>query len=168
VFSERLGSGSDPRVRLVDDKGRAFRYELKYYNLVDISHSPRINDYIGIEARFLEYQFNEDISYLRGVGDFQLRIDETYVVQQSVNIFNLKYGINYPVGERFYIDLYTGLGIRIPNYKNPNRIYNPEIDTIIDDDDNGFLEFRRNSHLEGIDEQNVLNFTLGFKFGYKF
>ncbi|WP_426430546.1 hypothetical protein ACPX19_13420 [Winogradskyella sp. HB-48] len=166
VFTERLGSGRNPKLILVKDKGRAFRYELKYYNVLSISSNPRVNEYIGLEARFLRYQFNEDISYIRELEEISFPIDETLVVRKSVNIFNIKYGLNYPIGKRLFIDLYSGFGVRIFDIKNPNRNYNPETDSL-NDDDRWHFDYRRRN-VEGINSNNHFNFTLGFKFGYKF
>ncbi len=165
VFTERLGSGRNPKLRLVEDKGRAFRYELKYYNLLSISSNPRVNEYIGLETRFIRYQFNEDISYTRELDEITFTIDETLVVRKSVNIINIKYGLNYPIGKKLFIDLYSGFGVRLFDIKNHNRNYNPETDTLIDD--RGHHDFRRRN-VEGLNSENHLNFTLGFKFGYKF
>ncbi|WP_138433433.1 hypothetical protein [Winogradskyella algicola] len=165
VFTERLGSGRNPKLRLVKDKGRAFRYELKYYNLLSISNNPRVNEYIGIESRFIRYQFNEDISYIRELEEIAFSIDETLVVHKSVNVFNIKYGLNYPIGKNYFIDLYSGFGIRLFNIKNPGRNYNPETDTL--NDDRGHFDYRRRN-VEGLNNNNHFNFTLGFKFGYKF
>lgn len=165
VFTKRLGSGRNPKLRLVKDKGRAFRYELKYYNLLSISSSPRVNEYIGIESRFIRYQFNEDINYTRELDEITFSIDETLIVRKSVNIFNIKYGLNYPIGKNYFIDLYSGFGIRLFNIKNPNRNYNPETDTL--NDDRWHFDYRRRN-IEGLNSENHFNFTLGFKFGYKF
>ncbi|MBV7268189.1 hypothetical protein [Winogradskyella luteola] len=165
VYTKRLGSGRNPKLQLVEDKGRAFRYELKYYNLISISNNPRVNEYIGVEARFLRYQFNDDIRFSRKIDDIRYTVDETLVVQKSIDIFNIKYGLNYPIGKRLYIDLYSGFGIRIRTLKNPNRNYNPDTDFLLDEDSH--YDFRRNN-IEGINEGNDFNFSLGFKFGYKF
>ena len=165
VFTERLGSGKSPKLKIVKNKGRAFRYELKYYNLLSISSNPRVNEYIGIESRFLRYQFNEDISFRRDAEDISYIIDETLVVRKSVNIFNIKYGLNYPIGKNYFIDLYSGFGVRLFDIKNVNRNYNPETDTLIDD--RGHFDYRRRN-IEGLNHNNRFNFTFGFKFGYKF
>ncbi len=164
VFSKRLGSGRNPKIKLVKNKGRSFRYELKYYNLLSISSNPRVNEYIGLESRFIRYQFNEDISFRRNAEDVSYTVDETLVVRKSVNIFNLKYGLNYPIGKNYFIDLYAGFGVRLFEIKNPNRNYNPETDTLIDD--RGHFDYRRRN-VEGLNNNNHFNLTLGFKFGYK-
>lgn len=166
VFTKRIGSGHNPDINIVKNKGRAFRYELKYYNLLSISSNPRVNEYIGLESRFIRYQFNEDISYIRELEEIRFPIDETLVVRKSVNVFNIKYGLNYPIGKHLFIDVYSGFGIRIFDIKNLNRNYNPETDTL-DDDDRWHLDFRRRN-IEGLNQDRHFNFTLGFKFGYKF
>ncbi len=165
VFSERFGSGRNPRLRIVEDKGRSFRYELKYYNLLSISSNPRVNEYIGFEARFLRYQFNEDISYRRFNEEISYFINETMVVQKSIDVFNIKYGLNYPIGKKLYIDLYSGFGVRIRKLKNPGRSYNPNTDQLKQED--SYYDFRRDN-IEGLNDGKEFNFSLGFKFGIKF
>jgi hypothetical protein len=166
VFTDRLRDNSN-NIKLVENKGRAFRYELKYYNLLSISSNPRVNEYIGIEARFIRTQFNESISYSRANQDFNVFVQESIAVIKSVDIFNLKYGLNYPIGKRMYIDLYSGFGFRIKTFKNPNRQFNPETDRLLNDDDSWIFNFDSN-YLEGTDDQKLFNFSFGFKFGIKF
>jgi hypothetical protein len=165
VFSDRLGN-ENTEFDIVKEKGRSFRYELKYYNLLSISNSPRVNEYIGLEGRFMRYQFNDAISYRRSIDAIDYNVNEIIAVGESVNVFNIKYGLNYPIGDRFYLDLYSGFGIRIRTVKNPGRRFNPETDFLYDDRDS-FFNFRR-SNSEGISDNQALNFTLGFKFGVKF
>ncbi|WP_299122778.1 hypothetical protein [uncultured Winogradskyella sp.] len=165
VYTDRLGG--EPDFKLVENKGRMFRYELKYYNLVNVSSNPRINEYIGLEARFLRYQFNDDLRFTRTNEDISYFVRETFAVQKSIDVFNLKYGINFPIGKRLYLDLYSGFGLRFVEIKNPNRNYNPETDVLDEDIDGYFLNFRR-SNIQGVDDGTEFNFTLGFKFGIKF
>jgi len=165
VFT-RKRAGGEPSLKIVENKGQAFRYELKYYNLVRMSTNPRVNEYIGLEARLIRYQFNDNVRYWRTDEDSDEFINETFAVQKYIDVFNLKYGLNYALGKRLYIDLYYGLGLRIKSLKNPNRDFNPETDQRADSD-GSFFDFRP-SNLEGINDGTEFNFTLGFKFGIKF
>ena len=164
VYTNRLRDNSKPKS--FENKGRSFRYELKYYNLVSISNNPRVNEYIGIEARFIRQQYNKELRYYRTNQDINYFINEPIAVFKSVDIFNLKYGLNFPVGKRMYIDLYSGLGYRHKTFKNPNRLYNPEADELIDDIDHYWRI--NNNYLEDRDDSKLFNFSLGFKFGIKF
>lgn len=165
VFSDRLGN-DNTEFEIVKEKGRSFRYELKYYNLLSISNSPRVNEYIGLEGRFMRYQFNDVIRYRRSIDAIDFNVNEIIAVGESVNVFNIKYGLNYPIGDRFYLDVYSGFGIRIRTVKNPDSRFNAETDFLYDDR-SSFFNYRRSNN-EGINDSQGLNFTLGFKFGVKF
>lgn len=166
VFTKRLGK--KPKFEVFKNKGRAFRYELKLYNLLGKSRNQRFNNYLGFETRFLRFQFSDQDSYYTTNEDINYYVNVPFGVDKKVDIFNLKYGVNYPIGKRFYFDVYTGLGIRIRDIKNIYSTEPPERDTTYftdDDDDHCFFCFRRN---ETQDSGTFFNFTLGFKFGYKF
>jgi uncharacterized protein YegP (UPF0339 family) len=165
VFSDRLGNDNTD-FEIIKEKGRSFRYELKYYNLLSISSGPRVNEYIGLESRFMRYHFNDVIRYRRSIDAIDFNVNEIIAVGESVNVFNIKYGLNYPIGDCFYLDLYSGFGIRIRTVKNPGSRFNPETD-FLNDDGGSFFDFRR-SNSEVINDSQELNFTLGFKFGVKF
>ena len=164
VFTERHNASS--RLEFYKNKGREFRYELKYYNLTTILRNPKVNEYIGLEARFVRYQYNKNIQYYRSNEEISYYVNEPIAVQKSLNIFNIKYGFNFPIGKHMFLDLYSGFGIRNKTFKNPNRSYNPEIDQLLDND-NHYFSFNNNNYLEGIDNQKLLNFSLGFKLGFK-
>ncbi len=150
---------------LVEDRGHSLRFELKFYNLINLSDNPRIQSYIGVETRFLRSQFTDDISYSISNEDISYSKTEDYIVQRKVDIRNLKLGMNFPVGKRFYFDVYSGFGVRKIRVENPNRFYDPEIHSSFDDD--GFFLFRRRSTLEEDGNRNYFNFSLGFKFGIR-
>ncbi|WP_299100260.1 hypothetical protein [uncultured Winogradskyella sp.] len=164
VYTKRLGSSS--RLEVFENKGRSFRYELKYYNLTKFIRNPKVNEYLGLEARLVRYQYNKRINYYRSNQDINYFVSEQIAVQKSLDIFNIKYGLNFPVGKKMYIDLYTGLGLRKKTFKNPNINYNPETDRFLDDDNHSFFGIN-NNYLEGVHDRNLLNFSLGFKFGFK-
>lgn len=163
VYTERIGSSS--QLEFYKNKGREFRYELKYYNLISILRNPKVNEYIGLEARFIRYQYNKKLQYYRSAEDISYFVDEHIAVQKSLNIFNIKYGLNFPIGNHMFLDLYSGLGIRNKKFKNPNIKYNPQTDYLVDDDNHYFSI--NDNYLEGVDDGKLLNFSLGFKFGFK-
>ncbi|WP_173301120.1 hypothetical protein [Winogradskyella litoriviva] len=148
-----------------ENKGFTSRYELKYYNLISITNNPKVNEYIALEARFLRHQFNKVISIRRINNDINYYIREPITVHKFLDIFNIKYGLNFPVGKRMYLDVYSGFGFRNKTFKNPNSFYNPETDYILESDSHLF--FGRKRYLEGVDNQKLFNFSLGFKFGIK-
>ncbi len=162
VYTERLGDNT--KFKVVDNKGRSFRYELKYYNLFHLTNNPNINEYIGLEARFIRYQFNRNIDYTTTLNEISYSINEPIAVQKSVDIFNLKYGLNFPIGKRFFLDLYSGFGVRLKRFKNPNANYNSNTDFLNEDDE--YIFTRR--YLEDVDDINQFNLSLGVKFGIKF
>ncbi|WP_026755909.1 hypothetical protein [Sediminibacter sp. Hel_I_10] len=148
----------------VKDQGHSLRFEIKYYNLLHLSSNPNINDYIGLEARFLRTQFTDNIDYIITNEDLSFYRNEPIIVQKQANIFNLKYGLNLPIGKALYFDVYGGFGLRFKQIKNPNRMYNPDIHNLMDDYSENFF----NEHiLEETGNQNHFNVSLGFKFGVK-
>ena len=167
VFTKRIGNGQNKDFKIVNDKGRSFRYELKYYNLLSISNNPLVNEYIGLEARFIRYQYNDDIDYIVFNEDISYFVNESYAVYKYLNIINLKYGLNYPIGKHFYLDLYAGIGIRSRTIKNSEKKYDAEFYQSVNDDDHGHFYNFRGSSLEGVEDGAFLNFSLGFKLGVK-
>jgi hypothetical protein len=165
VYTKRLGD--KPKLKILKTKGRSFRYELKIYNILGQSRNSRFNNYLGFETRFLRYQFNDENNFRAVNEDIQYFVNIPFGVHKKVDIYNLKYGINYPIGKHFYFDVYTGLGVRVRDIKNIYNSTPPEQDTsfLNDDDDDCYLCFRKNKEQ---DSGSFFNFTLGFKFGYKF
>jgi len=163
-YTERLRHSSD--VELVKDRSHSFRVELKWYNLTSLTNNGNINEYLGLEARFLRHQFTDDINYSINNQDIFYERHEDYVVNKKVNVFNLKYGLNFPIGKRFYLDLYTGFGLRLKDFKNPNRFYDPSTHYNYEDDEH-FIFWPRHDTLEENSGQTLFNFSLGFKFGIK-
>ncbi|MGB1231140.1 MAG: hypothetical protein ACPG5M_02760 [Winogradskyella sp.] len=162
IYTKPLRVNSDESV--IKNKGRSFRYELKYYNLIKVFNSPKLNEYIGLEARFIRHQFTNNIRYVRTINEnINHSIEETLLVHKLVDVFNLKYGLNYPIGKHLFIDLYTGFGLRLKSIKNPNHNYNTDTDRLILIDN--FLFFT-NDYIES--KSSHFNFSLGFKFGVKF
>ncbi|WP_400079916.1 hypothetical protein [Winogradskyella sp. R77965] len=156
----------DPKYRFVKHIGRSIRFELKFYNLANIFNNVRVNEYIGLEARFIRTQTNDDISYRVYNEDISLIRNEILTIQNSVDIFNVKYGVNFPIGEQLYLDLYMGFGQRRRTIKNPNNSYQNYTRYDFYNDDNWIFPDR--PRYEGIDDLNTFNFSLGFKFGIKF
>ncbi|EPR69773.1 hypothetical protein ADIWIN_4048 [Winogradskyella psychrotolerans RS-3] len=166
IYTKKLRD--DSNFKLVKNKGRSFRYEVKYYNLISLIDNPRVNEYIGLEARFIRQYYNKNISYDRTNQDINYYINEPIAVQKSVDIVNLKYGLNFPIGKRMFIDLYSGFGIRNKTFKNPNLAYNPETDRLSDHYEDSHFIIIENAYLEGRDDTTEFNFALGFKFGIIF
>lgn len=163
VFTDKHNSSSN--LEIYKNRGREFRFELKYYNFLTLLRNPKVNEYVGLEARFIRYQYNKNISYYRNSEEISYFVTEPIAVQKSLDIFNIKYGFNFPIGKHMYLDLYSGFGIRNKKFKNPNILYNPETD-YLQDNDNHYFSFNSN-YLEGVDDIKSFNFSLGFKLGFK-
>ncbi|MFK7833447.1 MAG: hypothetical protein AB8B52_09225 [Winogradskyella sp.] len=164
VYSERLRDNIEDK--LVKNKGHEFRTELKYYNIVSVFNDPRVNEYFGLEARFIREQFNENLVYSIENDMFAFTVRERVAVNKAVNVFNLKYGINIPIGIGLFLDIYSGFGFRQIVFKNSDNQFNPATDIIRRSSDDFFGIDDR--YVEDIDNRELFNFSLGFKFGYKF
>ncbi|WP_179338881.1 hypothetical protein [Winogradskyella ludwigii] len=166
IYTEKLRVNS--ALSQAKNKGRSFRFELKYYNLISITDNPKINEYIGLEARFIRQLYSKNINYYRSNQDINYVISEPIAVHKSVDIFNLKYGLNFPIGKHLFIDLYSGIGFRNKHITNPNAQFNPETDYLSNYDDDSHFIILDEDYLEGSDDRKQFNFALGFKFGIKF
>lgn len=161
-----LNYSDDTKFGKMRRKGHSTRFELKYYNLLKITSNPKINEYLGLEARFIRQQFNKKINYTRTNEEISYPLNERVLVHKFVNVFNIKYGLNFPVGKRMYLDLYTGFGFRNKWFKNPNSQFNPETDKEYSERGH-FWSISDNNYLEGKHDRELFNFSLGFKFGIK-
>ncbi|WP_204345248.1 hypothetical protein [Psychroserpens algicola] len=162
IFTQRFRV--NPTNELVENKGHSQRLEIKYYNGFNLTQNPRINEYLGLEARFISHQFTDDIQYLITDEDISYTRTEDFIVQKAVSVFNLKYGFNFPVGKRLYFDVYSGFGLRLKDIKNPNIFFDRNLHSYLDI---GHHDYFGKSNLEAYQKNSNFNVSLGFKFGIK-
>lgn len=152
-------------VKFLDDKAAIFRIETKWYNGINLTKNVHLNEYLGFEFRQIKSQYNDNINYYNKEA-YNLsynNISDDFATQKTVSILNLKYGILVPIGKKLYFDFYTGLGLRVKNYKHLNLEYDKTIHQINYDDififyDNDFKNYTKKS---------FLNVSLGCKFGIR-
>lgn len=155
-----------PKVSYLKDKALTYRLEAKWYNGINLTKNVHINEYIALEFREISSQYNNNFIFFERNNSSQNNYTTDYfATKKTTTILNLKYGLLVPLGNRFYFDFYSGFGIRIKRFNHLNLEYNKTIHQIYDEDDffpsfplRGFEDYRK---------KNLLNYTLGFKFGIK-
>ncbi len=145
----------------IKSKGYTYRFELKYYDIHKFKKS-HLRNYISLEYRYIKDNHTESFDY----DVDSLLVDHStdcFGVMENIYIGNIKYGIIIRIGERFYTDVYCGLGIRYRDIKNTHREYNTDLGHEPAYVDNLFAGY-------GLDDNAGLkpNFSLGFKFGIRF
>jgi hypothetical protein len=156
-------SNRDVNIEFLDEKARLLRFEGKWYNAINLSNNVHLNEYIGLEYRQIKSQYNDNLEYFNRNGLDNLIIDD-FATVKTVSIINLKYGILMPIGDNFYFDFYTGLGVRTKQFDYRNLEYDRQIHEITNDGVS-ILGIRR---FKDYDKRTFLNYSLGFKFGLKF
>ena len=151
----------DHKITYLNEKAFEYRFEAKWYNGINLTENVHLNEYLGIEYRKIYSQYNDNINYYERNDSNHNSITDDFATKKSVSILNLKYGILIPIGKRFYFDFYSGLGIRIKEFNHINLEYNKDIHQMYFDDLPTF-DFRE---FEDYDKKNLLNISLGFKFG---
>lgn len=149
-----------------------YKTEFKYYPRKNFFKNVRTNEYFSFEYKQINSQFNDKISYSlinnnfinANNDDFDDWINDTFVTQKKVSVFNIKYGFLVPIRKRFYFDFYTGMGLRLKNYNYVNLEYDPDIHYI---DDFGYWIIPDYTSFTNEKRQIISNFSLGFKFGIK-
>ena len=152
-------------IEVIPYRGRLQRFEVKFHNLVNLFNLENDSEYFGIEARFIQRQFSDEISYNFIDNPLEEIILENIAVKRNLNIYNLKYGLILPLNNHFYFDFYTGFGFRIADVSNPRIQYNSEIHYLTTDE---IFFSTTYENLEDSFRKNQFNFSLGFKFGYRF
>lgn len=148
------------RVSFLKEKSSIYRFETKVYNKINLTNNVHLNEYLGLEFRKINSQYNDKIDYFDDNNNF---ITDDFATKKTVTIVNLKYGLLVPIGKRFYFDFYSGLGVRMKKFDHINLEYDKSIHQI-DDDDFPSFDFR---DFKNYDKKTLLNFSLGFKFGIK-
>ena len=153
----------DHKISYLKEKASEYRFEVKWYNGINLTENVHLNEYLGIEFREIQSQYNNYLDYVDKNDTSQNLITDDFATKKRVTILNLKYGILMPIGKRFYFDFYTGLGLRIKRFNHINLEYNDDLHQI-NYDDFFFFDFR-SSRFENYDKKNLFNISLGFKFG---
>lgn len=158
-------------IKFLDEKANNYRLEAKLYNIINFTKNVHLNEYIGLEFRRIRADYNDKIRYsLRDENPQDnygfTAIKDDFATKKTVDIINLKYGIILPLNEHFYFDFYTGFGIRTKRFEHINLEYNKEIHFL----ESGFEFWLFPGYRDFRDytTKSFLNYSLGFKFGYKF
>lgn len=157
---------------LVNESGNMYRFENKWYNIINYTKNAHLNEYISLEFKQTNRQFNDILEYFNKEDINQIDLDiyeldeirDVFFTKKRVSVINLKYGVLVPIANKFYFDFYSGFGIRIKQVNDFEKDFNSEIHEFYDIDDFPDFDF-----FSFFDENGThLNFSLGFKFGYKF
>lgn len=165
-YGIKIADNFAPRndVIILKDKAINYRFETKFYNLINFTDNVHSNEYIGLELRKIKSQYNDKLEYgfknNSTDGNF---IKDDFGTKKDVTIINIKYGRLVPMGNKFYLDLYYGLGARIKKYEHVSLEYDTNIHQIHDIDDFPDFDFRSFKN----NKTFLLNFSLGFKLGIK-
>lgn len=153
----------DVNIEFLDEKAKLLRFETKWYNAINFSNNVHLNEYIGLEYRQIKSQYNDNIDYFFRNGQRNI-ITDNFATVKTVSTLNLKYGLLMPIGDKFYFDFYTGLGVRTKHFNYSNLEYDSQIHQI-SNDGSTFLGIRR---FKNYRIKSFLNYSLGLKFGIKF
>lgn len=151
-------------VEYLKEKATTYRFEAKWYNTINFTENVHIDEYVGLEMRDINAQYNDFLGYYKGstTQSNNIIIDD-FATKKKVTVLNVKYGLLLPIGKRFYFDFYTGLGLRIKRFNHLNLEYNKEIHQLNESD---FFSFDWN-RFNDYKSKSILNISLGFKFGIK-
>ncbi|WP_435416206.1 hypothetical protein [Polaribacter aestuariivivens] len=157
---------NDHKITYLEEKANSHRFEIKWYNGINFTKNVHLNEYLGFEFRNINSQYNAYLDYYEqnNNSNYSDIIRDDFATKKRVTVINLKYGFLVPVANRFYLDLYTGLGLRIKRFNHLNLEFDSDIHEIYDNDFPSFniREFKN------YDKKTLLNFTLGCKFGINF
>lgn len=162
-YTERLRDNS--KINYINDKGYLLRSELKWYNGINLTNNMYLNEYLGLEYRFIYNQFNDQIDYYLNDGNESNElITDDFAAKKKVSVFNIKYGILVPLNNSLYFDFFSGFGLRIKDYEYIKLEYDKSLH-YLDDNHEGFFYY---SELQDSNPKFLFNYSLGFKFGVKF
>jgi hypothetical protein len=148
-------------------KGKAstYRFETKFYNKINLTNNVHLNEYLSLEFREIKSQYNDIINYsLKDNPNQDNYSTDDFATKKTVTIINLKYGFLVPIGKTFYLDFYSGFGVRIKNFNHINLEYDKSIHQVYGIDDFGIDFF---NEFKNYTQKSFLNYSLGFKFGIK-
>ena len=155
---------SPHNISYLKGKASTYRFETKFYNNINLTNNVHLNEYLSLEFREIKSQYNDIISYrLEDNPNQDNYFTDDFATKKTVTIINLKYGLFVPIGKTFYLDFYSGFGVRIKNFNHINLEYDKSIHQIYYEDDIvfDFKEFKNYT------QKSFLNYSLGFKFGIK-
>ncbi|WP_439128095.1 hypothetical protein [Polaribacter sp.] len=157
---------SSHEISYLEEKAFSLRFEGKWYNGINLTKNVHLNEYLGLEFRSINSQYNDILDYYEDNTNFTYEniIRDDFATKKRVTIINLKYGLLVPITKRFYFDFYTGLGLRIKRFNHINLEFDKNIHQIYDDN---FPSFDVRV-FKNYDKRILSNFTLGCKFGINF
>ena len=156
-------------ISYLKDNAISYRFETKFYNIINFTKNVHLNEQVALEFREVKSQYNYNINYTEKENPNQNEyITDDFATKKTVTIVNLKYGLLVPLGKRFYLDFYSGFGIRIKKFNHINLEYDKLIHEraysdlfSIFDLDGSFRKFR------DYDKKSLFNYSLGIKLGIK-
>ncbi|MFK8058960.1 MAG: hypothetical protein AB8B78_02610 [Polaribacter sp.] len=165
-YGVKIADNFDKRnnVIILEEKAINYRLQAKWYNKINYRKNVHINEYLAIEFRQINSQYNDKLEYgLKNNSNKRNNIRDDFATRKNVTIINLKHGFLIPIGNRFYVDFYGGFGLRIKKFEDIELEFDDAIHTIYDEDDLSFSI----SDFQDSFKKPALNLSLGFKFGIK-
>ncbi|WP_397446283.1 hypothetical protein [Polaribacter sp. R77954] len=164
-FRNSAFNDREHNVTFLTEKASIFRVETKWYNVINFTKNVHSDEYLSIEYRQINSNYNDNINYYNRDNTIQYDfITDDFATKKTVSIINLKYGILVPLGKKMYFDFYSGFGIRTKKFDHINLEYNKQIHQINFSDDLSLFEIRE---FKDYNQKSFLNYSLGFKFGIK-
>lgn len=149
-------------ITYLKEKASTYRFETKWYNGINLTENVHINEYLSLEIRNINSQYNDFIDYTdKNNSNLNNLKRDDFATRKRVTIINLKFGTLVPLGKRFYFDFYSGLGLRIKRFNHINLEFDKNIHQIYDDDFPSF-EIRE---FKNYTRKTMPNLSLGCKFG---
>ena len=108
-------------ITYLKEKASTYRFETKWYNGINLTENVHIDEYLGLEIRNINSQYNDYIEYTDKNNPNQSNtMRDDFATRKRVTIINLKFGTLVPIGKRFYFDFYSGFGLRIKRFNHVN------------------------------------------------
>ena len=128
-------------IKYLQEKDNTYRFEAKFYNKINLTKNVHLNEYLALEYREIKSQYNDRFKYsLKDNSNQNDYITEDFATKKRISIINLKYGLLVPVREKFYLDYYTGFGVRIKKFEHINFEFDESIHQIYFNDDISFFD----------------------------
>ncbi|HLG38365.1 MAG TPA: hypothetical protein VI461_01815 [Chitinophagaceae bacterium] len=155
----------------VNTRGLKANVEFRRYNILKLfrriyeSSEDMTGVYLAINFFYRGSRFNNNVYYLKP-GD-SVNSNDCFWVKKTIWGGNLVLGIQKNIGNRFTIDIFSGLGVMYRTAHNFQREYNDKTDLLITPIDvNARAEFNR----AGLAENNGWHpgFNAGIRMGIRF
>ena len=146
-------------------RGYKFKSELRYYfGLSNKKHVGSYRFYAGANIFLTHQHYNSEIYYYP--HNDSLGTVDGIGVKKDVLGFNILMGYQKPIGKKWFLDFYWGVGIRLRFFKTTDKQYVDGRDQLITP-----IEFNINSSQMQLEAAGgfsmAQNLTLGFRICYK-